>query len=153
MKSDLGDLDERSIVYLAMGLIVCPAMPRLSAERLLKLSRTKAIHDAAKEIVLRELRKIANRQIGENKDADPRLQEACCAYAYRKLNGREKGRPDDYAQREAIGHAYTMLTLCSGKRNWKHESVITELCARFKLSRPQVEKVLQRIRRGRALVS
>jgi hypothetical protein len=121
-------------------------MPRLSAERLLKLSRTKAIHDAAKEIVLRELRKIANRQIGENKDADPFLQEACCAYAYRKLIGREKGRPDDYAQREAIGHAYTLLTLYSGKRDWKHESVIAELCARFKLSRPQVEKVLQRIR-------
>ncbi len=39
-----------------------------------------------------------------------------------------------------------MLTLYSGKRDWKHESVIAELCARFKLSRAQVEKVLQRIR-------
>ena len=71
MKSDLDDLDELSIVYLAMGLIGCPAMPRLSQERLLKLSCTKAIHDAAKEIVLRELLKIANRQIGQNKDAAP----------------------------------------------------------------------------------
>jgi len=145
MKSDLDDLDELSIVYLAMGLIECPAMPRLSEERLLKLGRTKAIHDAAKEIVLRELLKIANRQIGQNKDADPRLQEACCAYAYGKLIGRQKGRPDDYAQRQAIGSAYQMLTLFSGKRDWKHASVIAELCARFKLSRAQVEKVLQRI--------
>ena len=146
MKSDLDDLDELSIVYLAMGLIQCRAMPRLSEERLLKLSRTKAIHDAAKEIVLRELLKIANRQIGQNKDADPFLQEACCAYAYGKLIGRKKGRPADYAQREAIGNAYRMLTSYSGKRDWKHESVIAELCARFKLSRAQVEKVLQRIR-------
>ena len=150
MKSDLDDLDELSIVYLAMGLIECPAMPRLSEERLLKLGRTKAIHDAAKEIVLRELLKIANRQIGQNKDADPFLQEACCAYAYRKLNDREEGRPADYAQRDAIRSAYMMLTLYNGKpkldgkRNWKHESVITELCARFKLSRSQIQKVLQR---------
>jgi hypothetical protein len=150
MKNDLDGLDELSIVYLAMGLIECPAMPRLSEERLLKLSRTQAIHDAAKEIVLRELHKIANRQIGADKDADPFLQEASCAYAYRKLNGRGKGRPDDYAQRDAIRNAYQMLTLYNGKprldgkRNWKHESVIKELCARFKLSRSQIEKVLQR---------
>jgi hypothetical protein len=42
--------------------------------------------------------------------------------------------------------AYSLLTLHSGKREWKHDAVIAELCARFKLSRAQVEKVLQRIR-------
>ena len=142
MKNDLDGLGDLEIVYLAIGEICC-IRPEVSPERALELTRSKVIRHAAKEIVLESLCAIANEQ---DKDMDFHLRKAVCAYAYFQINGRKRGRPDDWSQRAAIMDAYNLLTLYSGKREWKHDAVIAELCARFKLSRAQVEKVLQRIR-------
>jgi hypothetical protein len=131
---DLSDLD---VLKFATADIFIGSLwlKRMGYKRVARLSKNKAIQRAAKRIALREFMKLA-----DGVEIDSELRKLAMMWARQQLRAGRRGRPGKHPQMVAVQDAYSDLRARYPGR--KRLSLVADLCARFKLSRSQIEKII-----------